>query len=63
MANAKYKLIFDNNGKTVTMTESHPKLDSTDNDKQSAMEGIAGLYNYEPVRIDLNSDTTVWTMD
>ena len=61
--NAKYKLIFDDEGKTVTMTESHPKLNASDEDKGSAMQAIGGVYQIDPVRIDLNSDTTVWSAD
>lgn len=62
MANEKFKLIFDNDGKTVTITENHPKLTATSDDMNSAMNGVAGFYGYDPVRIDLQSDTTIWTL-
>ena len=59
--NEKFKLIFvDGNGSTVTKTENNPKLDSTADDKEDAMSALGNLYGYEPIRIDLQSDTTVW---
>ena len=59
---ASYKLIFKKaDGNTKTFTESHPKLDATENEKGQAMLAIGGNYNMTPLRIDVNSDTTVWT--
>ena len=58
--NEKFKLIFDNSGKTVTMTESHPKLDATTNDKGQAMNTVADMYGYTAKQIVLQSDTVVW---
>ena len=62
--NEKYKLIFtDANGGDKTITENHPNLNSSAEDKEGAMEAIGAVMNYNPVRIDLQSDTTVWVAD
>ena len=63
--NEKFKLIFaDASGKTMTVTENHPKLDSTAQDKEDAMVALSQMLgDWETVRIDLNSDTTVWQAD
>lgn len=59
---ASYKLVLkDGQGNTKTITESHPNLTATEKQKSDAMNALGEIYNLNPVRIDLNSDTTVWT--
>lgn len=64
--NEKYKIIvLDANGKTQTVTENHPNLTATNDQKRNAAEQVANnIFNGgTAVRIDLNSDTTVWTAE
>lgn len=59
---ASFKLRFKTaDGRDKTITENHPKIDATTQQKSDAMTTIENLYGYTPVAIDLNSDTTVWT--
>ena len=59
--NEKFKLYFvDDEGNQKSFTENHPKLDSTDQDKEDAMTGVCNVYGLTSVRIDLQSDTTIW---
>lgn len=63
MANPKFKLYGedgDGNVKLVT-TESHPKTDASQEDMGKALTAAADLYDLGPSRIDLTSDTTVYT--
>ena len=63
MANEKYKLYgvdADGNEKLLT-TESHPKLTASASEKGQAAMAVAACYQTTATRIDLSSDTTVWT--
>ena len=61
MANEKFKCVLAKaDGTTFTVTENHPKLTASNTDKEDAMNGLGDAFGATPVRIDLNSDTTVW---
>lgn len=61
---AKFKLEFSDGTNTKTITENHPKLTATDVDFRKAGAAGSKMYNgYQLVKVDLNSDTTVFTAD
>ena len=64
MANEKYKFYgTDTNGDTKLLyTENYPNLESTTQQKMKALNAIVMIKGAEEgVRIDLTSDTTVYT--
>ena len=62
--NEKYKVYGTQSGKEkLLVTENHPNLTATEGQFGSAATAITGLTGYEVTRIDLSSDTTVFTVD
>lgn len=60
---AKYKFYGLNQDGDVKLaaTESHPKLDASQEDLGSALSGVTSMYDMDPIRIDLSTDTTIYT--
>lgn len=61
---AKFKLygVNDEGEVKLVATESHPKTDASQSDLSDALTAATGLYGLDPKRIDLNSDTTVFSV-
>ena len=61
--NEKYKFIMkDADGNEKTFIENHPDLTVKDNDTimGDALNVVSNIFNYDPVRVDLTSDTTIY---
>ena len=59
--NEKYKIRYTlPDGTIKTVTESHPKLTATNQDKEDAATAVADVFGGSALDILLQSDTTVW---
>lgn len=65
MANEKFKLYGVNGDGDIVLadTVNHPKLDASQSALNNALTSVTGLYDLDPVRIDLTSDTTIFTAE
>lgn len=59
--NEKYKIRYTTSDGTIkTVTESHPNLTASKQDKEDAANCVAELYDGSALDILLQSDTVVW---
>lgn len=65
MANEKFKFYgLNGSGESkLAVTESHPKLDATQDNLKHALAAATGMFGMTSDRVDLTSDTTVFTAE